>query len=235
MRKNKWAYGITTTPARERDLLPRTLDSLARGGFDNPRLFIDDCRMPFFDYDYERFGLEVTVRDPQIRTFGNWALALWELYVREPGCQRYAIFQDDLVTYPNLRQYLDNCVYPTKGYWNLYTFPVNQELAPLDGQPCWYPSNQLGKGAVALVFSRQAVTTLLSSEYFVGRPQNAHRGWRAVDGAIVSAFKKVGWREYVHNPSLVEHTGQVSSMGGKKHPVSLSFRGEEFDAMELVT
>ena len=223
-----WAYGVTTVPERKTDLLPRTLDSLAAAGFDKPRLFVDGAGA-----DYNNFGLEVTTREPTIRTFGNWALALWELYIRQPVCTRYAIFQDDIVTYSDLRQYLDSCVYPTKGYWNLYTFPVNEQLAPADGRLGWYPSNQLGKGAVALVFDLHTVTTLLSSVHFVGHPQCGQRAYYAVDGAIVTSLRADDWKEYVHNPSLVQHTGAVSSMRGRKHPLSLTFRGEEFSAMDL--
>ena len=66
------------------------------------------------------------------------------------------------------------------------------------------------------------------------RPQNDERGWRAIDGGIVTAFKKAGWQEHVHNPSLVQHTGITSVMGNKQHKLATSFKGEDFDAIELV-
>ena len=233
MAKHKliWSYGVTTVPLRIEGLLPRTLKSLAGAGFDEPQLFVDGAKNTA---QYERFGLSIACHFPTIRIFGNWVLALWELYVRSPSADRYAIFQDDFVTYKNLRQYLDQCAYPDQGYWNLYTFPQNQILAPTDGSTGWYLSNQCGKGAVALVFSHEAVTTLLVQPYMVARPQDCKRGWCAVDGGIISAFKKVGWKEYVHNPSLVQHTGIVSSMRNKPHQLAESFRGEDFDAMELI-
>ena len=220
-----WSYGVTTVPERLRDLLPRTLASLAAAGFSAPRLFVDGA-----EGIATHFGLDVTYRYPRIRTFCNWWLALVELYVRNPAADRYAIFQDDFITYRNLRPYLEQW-YPEKGYLNLYTFPVNQQLAKREG---WYESNQRGKGAVALVFNREAVTTLLTQPHFVGRPQNAHRGHKSVDGGVVTALTKVGFKEYVHNPSLVQHTGLESSMGNKKHALATSFRGEQFDAMELL-
>lgn len=225
----KWAYGVTTVPERLKDLLPRTLASLRTGGFDQPRLFVDGARELG---EYAKFNLEVTVRYPNIFTYGNWVLALWEIYVRQPNADRYALFQDDLLTYRNLRGYLEHCQYPDKGYWNLYTFPRNQALSK--GRIGWYLSDQFGKGAVGLVFSREAVVVLLSQEYLVCRPQNAHRGQRSVDGGVVTAYKKAGWKEYVHNPSLLQHTGKVSSMRSVSHQTAKSFRGEGFDAMELL-
>lgn len=233
----KWSYGLTTVPQRRKDLLPATLASLRTAGFDKPRLFVDGDPDPV-SWSRE-FGLEVTCRHPKVRTYGNWVLSLAELYIREPGADRYAVFQDDFVTYPHLRTYLEKCSYPEKGYLNLYTFPSNQGRCPMVGQTGrqrvgWYESNQNGRGAVALVFSREAVQTLLIHQHMVERPTDAHRGWKAVDGAVVTAMRKAGWREWVHNPSLVQHTGAHSSMGNKPHLLAESFRGEEFSAMRLV-
>jgi len=214
-------------PARFDNLLPRTLASLQDGGFSSPRLFIDgvkEAQLP----EWISSQYKTTCRDTPLRTFGNWTLTAWELYVREPHADFYAIFQDDFVTYKHLREYLEVCHYPARGYWNLYTFPENEK--PLNG---WCLSNQLGKGAVALVFSGPAIRTVLQSQHMVERPLNKMRGYRAVDGGIVTAFKKAGWSEWVHQPSLVQHTGNESSMGNKKHPEAATFRGEDFDARSL--
>lgn len=228
----KWAYGVTTVPSRLKDLLPQTLASLKAGGFLKPRLFVDGVEDVT---EYKKFGLEITNHNPPIKTFGNWVLTLWELYLREPLADRYAIFQDDFVTYKNLRQYLEKCVYTRKTYWNLYTFPVNQKLAPKGGKTGWFEANQLGKGAVALVFDRETVTTLLGQDHMLRRPQGSGpRKYRAVDGAVVTALRKAGWKEHTHNPSLVQHTGVHSSMGNRKQQLSESFRGEDFDATELL-
>jgi len=89
-------------------------------------------------------------------------------------------------------------------------------------------------GAVALVFSREAVMALLKHPNMVDRICDPQRGWRAVDGGVVEAMRQIGWREYVHNPSLVLHTGARSSMGNRRFPDAPSFRGEGFDAMELL-
>src|SRR5262249_16062745 len=132
--------------------------------------------------------------------------------------------------------YLEACHYPEKGYWNLYTFPENEVLARIAGQEKvgWYETNQLGRGAVALVFSRDAVVLLLKSQTIVQKPTEVNRPTSAVDGAVVCAMRIAGWKEYCHYPSLTQHVGDVSSMGNPHHPKSNSFRGEGFDALTLL-
>lgn len=230
-----WAYGVTTVPQRKTGLLLKTIESLRSAGFPSPRLFVDGCPDP---REYHHFGLEVVTRYPQIRAYGNWYLALCELYFRSPTADRFAIFQDDIALYRNLRTYLDWCPFPgelntrPKGYWNLYTFPHNQLLS--GGKTGWYPSDQMGKGALALIFNREGVRFLLSNSHMIDRVQNPHRGYKSIDGAVVEAMKNAGWKEYVHNPSLVQHLGDVSTIGSLKHPKANSFLGEDFDAGSLI-
>lgn len=231
----EWAYGITTVPSRRHELFPRTLASLRKAGFDKPRIFVDG------DKDgaswVREFGLETVCRYPIIRPFGNWLLSLQELCIRQPKADRYALFQDDFLTYKNLRGYLEECNYKGKEYWNLYTFPDNFQRVPTEQHKpkiCWFPSNQLGLGAVALVFDRTTALALLSNRMFLQRPEDAERGHKNIDGGIVHCLKRLGWREYVHYPSLVYHTGDKSSRGGGKQPQTPCFFGEDFDAMELV-
>lgn len=232
-----WAYGVTTVPSRRNTLFPRTLKSLEDAGFDSPRVFLDGANhQDGMSYETE-FRLPVTTRTGgNVRTAGNWVLSLYELYVRDPHADRYAMFQDDLVTCRGLRTYLDHAPYPTDGYLNLYTFPQNQSLRPKD--PDWrggfYPGNQLGKGAVALVFDRDCVVRLLASEHLAVRPQDQARGHKSIDGGIVTALKKAGKKEYVHDPSLVQHTGLQSSMGNRQQPLAPSFPGETWDATSLL-
>jgi hypothetical protein len=162
-------------------------------------------------------------------------LSLWELYLREPTADRYAIFQDDLVAVKGLRQYLDACEYPRKGYWNLYTVPGN--LGFSGDKQGWHKASRDGKGALGLVFSREAVVTLSQQQYFLVRPQDTRRGHQSIDGAVWTAFKNASWTEYVHSPSLLQHTGNGRS--SMEHPVNASwalsdcFPGEGFDATSL--
>lgn len=223
-----WSYGVTTVPNRI-DLLHRTLKSLDRAGFSSPRLFIDGARG---GEKYCNLGLETTFRYPRVYAAGNWVLSLYELYIRSPNSTYYAVFQDDFVTYKNLRQYLEQCDFPENGYWNLYTFPENQELAKTSLG--WCRSNQLGRGAVAIVLDLPMVVNILSSRHLTMRPQMSRRGWRAIDGGVVTAAAKEQKYEYVHSPSLTQHTGHESSTYNDPQPMAPVFMGEEFDALDLL-
>ncbi len=233
--KLKWSYGVTTVPERRTSHLPHTLASLKKAGFDRPRLFVDGASDParWRDLDVE----DVVVRGKEsIRAWGNWFLALVELYVRFPHYDRFAIFQDDFVTVQNLRGYLDAVPFPEKGYLNLYTFPSNQRKAEAEKAKGWFLSNQNGRGAVGLVFSQAGVQELLSSRHLAERPTDVDRGHLCIDGGIVTAMKKAGWQEWVHNPSLIQHTGLYTTLGPTHPPQKLSesFPGEGFDAMDLL-
>ena len=221
----KWAYGVTTVPERIDDLLPKTLASLKAAGFGSPRLFIDG---PSYGLPYGFSQLKVTERSEKVRTYGNWLLAIWELWLRDPDADRYAIFQDDFVTYRNLRQYLNTVPYNPSGYWNLYTYPDNE------GAPGWHLSNQLGWGAVGLVFSRQVLGLILSTHHMWNRVSDPQRGWKSIDGAIIESAQKQKLVEFVHTPSLVQHTGHLSVSKNNQHPLATSFMGEDYDAMEFL-
>lgn len=231
-----WSYGVMTVKSRLSSLLPRTLKSLSRAGFDSPRVFVDGCK------DVNLLGLQHTCRVPTVRTAGNWHLSMMELYVRCPTADRYALFQDDLLACRNLREYLEQCQYPLNGYLNLLTFMDNEKA---DASVGWRESKiitdtednspQTGRGAVALVFDHKAVTTLLSSRRFIERHADAKWGWRKIDGGIVDAMNAAGYREFVHSPSLVQHIGEKSSMGIRRYPTANTFPGEGFDVMSLLS
>ena len=214
-------------------LLNRTLTSMVLGGFVKPWLFVDQAQ-ELLDYEGKYPTVEdqisgVTLRVPGVRTAGHWVLSMWELWIREPAADRYAIFQDDHVMCINTKHYIERSTYPKDGYLNLYTFPGNET-----GKG-WYPTvNQLGWSATGLVFNRDAVQALFSHNYLMTRFTNSKRGHKSIDGGVVDAMRRVGYKEYVHSPSLLQHTGDVSSMGNKKQPVSQTFPGEDFDALELL-
>ena len=163
-----------------------------------------------------------------------------ELLIRFPTADRFAMFQDDIVTVKNLKAYLDASQYPTNGYWNLFTMPRNQTLAEKVGQTGrfkngFYLSNQKGLGALGLVFDRETLIELLHHQHTLRRFLDVEKGWQSIDGGIVTALRKAGWKEWVHTPSLVQHKGTVSSMKpGSKHPDAETFPGEDFDALSLL-
>ena len=244
----KWAYGVTTCSERIDDLLPRTLESLARAGFDSPRLFADGVSPDVALALSRRWELPVTNHFPKVRAVLNWTLALWELYGRDPDADQYAIFQDDLICVRGLRDYLDanlarmRSAHPDfRTYLNLYTSQGNQTKAPRDGSKGWYKSNQMGRGALALVFDRRVVQDLLSSRSLVEKPADSVKGYKSLDGAVITALSRLGYTEMVHTPSLIQHTGDESVIGNRKTQEggyllsrSPSFPGEDFDATSLI-
>lgn len=226
-----WEYGITTVPSRLANELPITLESLAKAGFTEPRLFVDGVES---DEAYRKFNLPVTIRNPKIGVPANWILGMWELYSRNPFADRYAIFQDDIIACSNLRKYLDKIRYPERGYLNLIAYPQNEELVQ-DRSVGWYfaCARRTGLGAQGLVFSREAVEVVLTANHLVKKFQGKHRKGR-IDGGIVTGMRKAGWKEYFHFPGLIYHIGDKSTMGHGPQPRSRSFRGEDFDALELL-
>lgn len=232
-----WQYGVTTIPERNPEPLRRTLTSLKVSGFNYPTLFIDgDKNWSWWEKEY---NLPVVCRYPRIRTYGNWILTLIELYIRNPQADYYAIFQDDFVCSLNLRKYLESIQYPIKGYWNLLTFPVNH-IRIRDKIGFSKAQGWRGAGAVALVFNHDALQALLSHGHMADRinprkpGHDKTRAYRYVDGAVVETLEAVGYSEYVHNPSLIQHTGLRSATGNPRHPLSPSFRGEDFDLLTLL-
>jgi hypothetical protein len=218
----RWAYGVTTVPERRRELLPAALRSLATAGFGRPRLFVDGGGA---SWSHE-FLLPVTVHGDTLGVFSSWYLALLELYLREPCADRYALFQDDICCSKRLREYAGRCKH-AGAYWNLFSSPANEQLA--GGQSGWYPSNQLGHGALALVFSRDGVQALLASSHMVAHRLDSQLGNRSVDGAVACSMRKVRYEELVHAPSLVQHMGTASTQRpARHHRQSATFR-EDYD------
>lgn len=226
-----WSYGITTVPSRKTNLLPKVIESLKTAGFDCPRLFVDGCSPSLAQLYVNEFKLQITPRFPTVNVYSNWYLSLCELYFRNPNADRFALFQDDIQVCKNLRNYIETTPYPNKGYFNLYTSGSNHTLKPND-LVGWFPSNQLGRGALALVFNREATTLLLSSSHMIAKVQDGHRGWRAADGAVSDTLRPLGWTEFVHHPSLVQHIGEESTIGNLPDRRSPSFAGEQFDPLQ---
>jgi hypothetical protein len=229
-----WSYGVITIPSRiSSGLLEKTLKYLASAGFPDPRLFIDGFPNEALP-DFAKV-LAVTCRNPTFGTFCSFYLGVSELFLRNPKADFYALFQDDCICCRNIRQYLEQCTLPEKSYLNLYTYP-NNERKEVKG---WSFSNQLGKGAVALVFKRDVLVDLLRSPNWVNIPLfNDHpkEGWRKVDdGVIVEALRKCNISEYVHIPSLVQHDNTVrSSLGHVRSSQANTFPGVDFDALSLL-
>jgi len=170
--------------------------------------------------------------------YGNWILTAWELWLRNPKSDFYCIFQDDIICCKNLKPYLQATLSPHANcYFNLYCGRSNTEHVKDSSQtPGWYSSNQMGRGALGLVFTRPAFMQLLSSQEIVGHPQEPE-GTRGIDKTICLASRRLGIIEKVHYPSLIQHRdeGDVpSTRRPQPGRISPCFVGDEFDAMELL-
>ena len=183
-----------------------------------------------------------------------------------PRPTSYAIFQDDVLAVKNLREYIDarfprtedhNHVFhdeltDKKAYLNLYTFLNNEQVIAQAAPVGWHEGSQLsnsnplkqqrGRSALGLVFSPEGLRTLLGAPTFVNKPAASERATVNLDGAVATAMNAHGWREWIHNPTLLHHTGLVSSLRTRLHgettmcpfPPAESWRGEDCDAMEFL-
>lgn len=236
----RWTAALTTVPSRVATLLPETLKAVAAAGI-QPVLYVDGLLTPEQESAIRQAaGFDVTINQHRnIRTFANWYTAATDLYMTNPWAEHYLFLQDDLTCPKTLLQYLKSCRYPQNGYFNLYTFRENERV--IEGKPPgWIEAyrsrqgHQLGLGAVGLIFPHNALITLLTQKHMLTRKRDAVRGNHSLDGAIVEAMNQAGYSEYVHNPSLLQHTGEESSMGNAKHAKALSYRGDDFDLMTLL-
>lgn len=232
-----WICGMITVPSRN-ELYDRTRESLTDAGFEIPHghTFMDGGGPVEFDGGY-------TVRSPEIGSFGNWILGLTELFIRNPGADRYAMFEDDVLFCRNVRQYLEQCFFPRDGYLNLYTTEDN--LPKLVGAASinergWGLSKQGGRGALALVFNDQGMKTLIGSPRIVGHVGDRKRRHYLTDWFVMETMRRASFKEYTHFPSLVQHVGTETTITNRvapmqeQHLTAPSFPGEDFNAMEFL-
>lgn len=235
----KWAYGVTTVPSRKSNLLVKTITSLAKAGWDNPRLFVDGGSVD----DWKGCKLPLTIRE-KTNALSNWWLGMHELYARNPLADYFMMVQDDVLFVSNLREYIEATPWPGRGYLNLYTFPDNLVIA--QGKKGFFRAStkKMGLGALALVFDKESIVKILASEHMVEkfRPidvvtgkekKQPQRAVKAIDGGVAWAMSVAGMSEWCHNPSLVQHIGEVSTLG-HSNPTAASFPGEGFDARSLL-
>lgn len=236
----RWSTAVTTVPSRSSSL-SETLAAIRDAGFVDVDLYVDSTDS--VQYNHDLVG-NVTYRR-NIRTYSHWYLTLTEMYLRDPYCQWYAIFQDDLIAVKNLRQYIEQSTadLPARHYLNLFTFMENETIA--QSAAGWVPAycdkegRQLGRGAVGLVLPHRAATELLSNRHMIDRRQDSVRGHRSLDGAVVEAMNSAGFKEYIHCPSLLQHTGEQSSMGNPwnrpdRYPFAKTFPGKDTDALTFL-
>jgi hypothetical protein len=114
---------------------------------------------------------------------------------------------------------------------NLYTVPQNEMLVPKDDNgrpvPGWFKSNQMGKGAVALLMCSNFVQRLLISPQVKARLQlQGIKGSKGIDNVVARTAKTYGYKEYCHYPSLCQHEGLETTVGNHWKKPSTCFYPE---------
>jgi glycosyltransferase involved in cell wall biosynthesis len=173
----------------------------------------------------------VCLRIPKAGAYQNWLLAIWELFLRQPEADFYAMFQEDITLCRGVREYLESIPLPADGYLNLFCWPQNERLTT-----GFHVSSQRGLGALALVFPQSVLVSLLSSGHLVERMYGDRvRRNKYIDGAVITSLNKCGILEYVHSPSLVQHVQIESSLDpNKPHQQAPTFPGAKADARAYI-
>jgi hypothetical protein len=242
-----WQCGVTTVLSRQ-DLLVRTLVSIRDARFPKPDIFVDGVPGGEAYFVSPDLCERVHYRTHNIKTYSHWLLTLIEMYLRNSRATYYVMFQDDLVLCKGVREYLETFVYPNDGYLNLYTALGNDRITVTSGgervstkkeykYDGWHDSNQLGQGGLCFVFDNKSVVDMLATRHVYERMWDVQRRHRYMDGAVVTAMASIGRREIIHVPSLVQHTGHVSSMGNNwtsGDDQATTFRGESWNCLELI-
>lgn len=212
------ATAVTSSPRGVGNVsyLGNTLTSIVEAGFIHPEVFYDGADKFVDPYLMCQYDFHTTTR--KLGPYGNWLRAMKYLVNMEPQAQWYAIFQDDIVVAKNthdwfLEEFPKLCVDEYLGCVSLYTSKVNQQ--PLSG---WYtledcPQNgkdsplwARAQGACAMVMPRLAAIEFLKRRVRIGSRNGPEL--RVAEFCVDSGIKY-----YTHTPSLVEHTGKVSSIG----------------------
>ncbi|MBR9800815.1 hypothetical protein GYB59_03545 [bacterium] len=155
----------------------------------------------------------LTKRDQKLGAFPNWYLGLTEMYLRNPHCEAYAMFQDDLLLAPATRDYLEDSLWPAPEIGVVSLYCPSHEHRPdfigfraIDwGWKAW--------GALAYVFSNPGIRTFLSDRLVLDhRHHGPADGARNIDSVVGSWCKRTGLPYLVHVPSLVQHVGNASTI-----------------------
>ncbi|HEV3343304.1 MAG TPA: glycosyltransferase [Pirellulales bacterium] len=199
----RWQVGLLTAP-RDVPTVHETLVSIQAAGFAPIHVFAEpQSWIPRLDGD-----LRVIVHPRRLGNITNFYNALAVLYEQTPNADAFAIFQDDVRVAEGLRAWCGREFWPL-GAGLVSLFTPRPHAQP---QPGWHllaPGFHRIYGGQAIVFRRDLVRSFLADPLVV---RSLHVG-RSHDDAVVG-----GWAARrrlsiaYHTPSLVLHTGAVSSL-----------------------
>ncbi|NND99486.1 MAG: hypothetical protein HKN47_19400 [Pirellulaceae bacterium] len=207
-----WAVGVTTSP-RRMPTLQQTVTSIRHAGWDTPVLFVDGDVNLSSDHQSSTTRLEISRRDTPIGAFPNYVLSLWELYMRNPMADAYLMIQDDalLLGTPAMREYLEQILWPVEGPCIASLYCSTQYTQANAG---WHRFQENWVwGAVAFVFSREAVKTFLTSPCLMEhRELPDDQGLSKIDVLIGHFACAMQIPIFYPSPSLVQHIGTISTI-----------------------
>lgn len=207
--------GVTTAPRKERTLA-KTLASLQRSGFDQIRIFAEP-ESPVPD------GYQTIYRKETLGPFRNWLASLKDLL--RLGGDPILLCQDDIVMCRGVREFLARDLWPSPntGVVSLYCSAKWRQgtgMIQIKKRNIW--------GCCALCIPRKVADTICC--------QRDTRQWRRkthIDYFIGTVMRKLNLGVFAYNPSLVQHTGDKSTIPGhgkaRGARRSVSFVGENYD------
>lgn len=213
-RPRTWAVGVTTAP-RKVSTLGRMLNSLEEAGWSEAWIFAE----PHTDTTCLCPDHRLIVRSETLGAFPNWYLSLTELVMRAPAVDAYLMCQDDILLSPGLRDYALAELWPASEAQvvSFYCAAANEQngargFVRLDAG--WNTC-----GALALVFPNAVARALLCDSLFLHhRNRGPRRGMANIDSVIGLWCRQSGIPFYLHQPTLVQHIGDHSTLWGKLSP-----------------
>jgi len=201
--------GVLTAPRGE-PLLGATLRSLHAAGFDRLSIFAE----PGTPIPAEARGHEIHVPESQLGNFTNFYNALVTLYHGDPEARGVILFQDDVDVAAGMKEWCDRELFPLgHGLVSLFTPRMHSDVRP--GWRVLSPGYFRIWGGQAFALRRDVLEQFLSDPQVLRRIRTgAH-----ADDAVFSgwATRRSGGIAF-HTPSLVQHTGRVSSLWGTNGP-----------------
>lgn len=202
-----WAVGVTTAP-RAVPTLERTLESLAAAGWSDVRLFAE----PGSEVPRKFSALPVTSRHSRLGAFPNWYLGLAELVMTFPEADAYFLSQDDVLFARGLRAYLEAHLWPQPrlGVVSVYCpAPYTRNRAAgfyveEHGRETW--------GALAYLFPNASARAVLGTPQVVNHRLRQTGGDHQIDGLVGQWCRITRLPYLVHEPSLAQHIGDVSTV-----------------------
>jgi hypothetical protein len=203
-----WAVGVRSAP-RNVPTLDWTLDSLARAGWESPRIF-EDLPTPIAA---RHARCPVSRREPAVGAFLNFYLGLAELVLRHPEADAYLMVEDDVIFYDrqDLREHLEGVLWPSDppGLISLYCSSVYSRP-----DPGWYQKEGRWRwGSQVFIFPRELARAFVADPLILShRWSHPIHGLYGVDVLIGAWAELNGIPVHYPCPSLAQHIGDTSTL-----------------------